>query len=124
MTRETWHRQWRRLLAVWAVLLALMLLSLGVAYLPIGAGWKAAAGLLIAGVKASIVVLVFMQLGRHHPLARLALAVALWTLLVMGVLSGVDYLTRQHDPARVQVPGRSSPAVLDQIADPAAPRTP
>ena len=53
-----------------------------------------------------------MQLARRHLLARLAVAVALWTLLVMGALSAVDYRTRRDEPARVQVPLNlpSSPA--------------
>lgn len=102
--RESWPSQWRRLVWIWVALLGLMLLSLFVAYLPIAPGWKAAAGLLIAGIKATLVVLIYMQLGRHHTLARMAVALALWTLLVMGGLSAVDYLTRRLEPAEVQQP--------------------
>ena len=109
MPRETWAATRRHLLAVWLTLVLLMFTSLGVAYLPLGEGWKAAAGLVIAGVKAGLVVLVFMQLGRRHLLARLVVAVALWTLLVMGGLSGVDYLTRSVEPAEVQLPQQLLP---------------
>ncbi|QHI97376.1 oxidase [Xylophilus rhododendri] len=110
MSRETWASQWRGLVLTWAGLIALMFISLGVAWLPVGAGWKAAAGLLIAGVKAVLVLLVFMQLGRQHVLVRVVVAVALWTLVVMGGLSAVDYLTRVVEPAAVQQPRQLAPA--------------
>jgi cytochrome c oxidase subunit IV len=102
-----WRRQLRALVLAWAALLALMLLSLGAAYLPVGAGIRAAAGLGIACVKAGIVAVVFMQLGRGHALVRVVVAVGLALLLVMGTLSAVDYATRRVQPAALQLPQRS-----------------
>lgn len=109
MSRETWASQWRGLVLTWAGLIVLMLISLGVAYLPINVGLKAAAGLLIAGIKAVLVLLIFMQLGRNHVLVRVVVGVALWTLLVMGGLSGVDYLTRRVDATPAQIPQQFPP---------------
>jgi cytochrome c oxidase subunit 4 len=106
-----WRRQLRVLLLAWVALLALMLSSLGVAYLPIGAGVKATIGLGIAGVKALIIAIVFMQLGRGHVLVRVVAAVGLAALLVMGVLSATDYATRSTEDAAVQVPRTVSPGV-------------
>ena len=54
----------RRLLLAWAALVALMLASLGSAYLPLGAG-NLVAGVVIAAVKTGIVAWVFMRLCAH-----------------------------------------------------------
>ena len=99
-----WRREVRCLLLAWAALLALMLLSLGVAYLPSPPSARLLAGLGIAGAKALIVVLVFMQLARGHALVRIVAGAALLALLAMGALSSVDYLTRPVVPAPTQIP--------------------
>ncbi|MES2184043.1 MAG: hypothetical protein V4505_05810 [Pseudomonadota bacterium] len=108
---DPWRRELRALLLAWVALLTLLFTSLGVAYLPVAPGAKALTGLAIAGVKASIIAIVFMQLGRGHVLVRVVAAVAVAALLVMGGLSAVDYLTRTPAAAPVQLPRQTHPPV-------------
>ena len=91
----------KRVLACWIALIALMLTSLGSAYLSLGV-WNVVIGLSIAVLKAALVVAVFMRLAIGPAVLRLVLgaAIAIWLLLVG--LSGVEYATRPSDPAPVQ----------------------
>ena len=97
------HRHGREILLTWGLLLALMLTSLGSAYLRLGA-LNVVAGLVIAAVKAALVLWIFMRLRSAPALIRLVAAIgfALWGVLV--ALSGVDYATRVLTPAEVQRP--------------------
>lgn len=101
---DRWRRRLRLLLVVWAALLALMLVSLGTAYLPIDAGVKAAAGIAIAVVKSLLVVFAFMHLGRGPALLRLVAGSGIAALAVMVGLSAIDFGTRRVDGAAVQPP--------------------
>jgi cytochrome c oxidase subunit 4 len=103
MNDAQFKRHTRHLALAWAALIALMLASLGSAYLALGAG-NAIAGLVIAAVKAGLVVIVFMRLGHAAPAVRLAAAAALATWLLLAGLSGVDYATRPNDAAVYQQP--------------------
>ena len=104
---ETSLRKHARILAVaWAALIALMLASLGSAYLRLGVG-NVALGLAIALVKSAIVVWLFMRLRTSSATVRIVAATALATLLLLFVLSGVDYATRSWEPAAYQVPGQA-----------------
>jgi caa(3)-type oxidase subunit IV len=87
----------------WGLLLALMLTSLGSAYLRLGV-FNMVTGLVIAAIKAALVLWLFMRLREAPALIRLvaAIGIALWGVLV--VLSGVDYATRIETPAEVQRP--------------------
>jgi len=98
----------RRVGLAWALLLALLLTSLGSAYVPLG-GFNPAIGLLIAAIKSAIVVVLFMRLGRGPALARLAAAVAVATLALLFTLSGVDFATRSSEPASMQQPQQLRP---------------
>ncbi len=79
--------------AATAGLMALLALTVGVSYLPLGAlGVALALG--IALLKATIVAIWFMQLRRAHPTVRLFAWASLgWVIMLLGgVLS--DYLSR------------------------------
>jgi cytochrome c oxidase subunit 4 len=102
-------RVFRATAAAWAALLGLMLLSLGSAYLKLGA-WNMVAGLVIAAVKAAIVAWFFMRLRTSGPLIRLAAAAGLGVLAILFGLSGVDYVTRAQTPSTVQRPQQLLPA--------------
>jgi cytochrome c oxidase subunit 4 len=106
------HRQGRTIVATWALLLALMLTSLGSAYLRLGA-FNMIAGLVIAAIKTALVLWVFMRLREAPALIRFVAGIgfAVWGVLV--VLSGVDYATRVETPAAVQRP-------LQLVPEPAA----
>jgi cytochrome c oxidase subunit IV len=98
----------KALLLAWAVLLVLMLLSLGSAYLKLGTG-NAVAGLGIAATKAAIVAWWFMQLRLASATLRIAALVGLFMLALLAMLSGVDYATRPDEPAAVQAPQQLAP---------------
>ena len=87
----------------WFALIALMLASLGSAYLPLGA-WNMVAGLAIAALKSVLVAWLFMRLREAGPLIRLVAVAGLGAWFVLLALSGVDYETRQVTPAAVQAP--------------------
>jgi cytochrome c oxidase subunit 4 len=95
--------QGREALATGAALLALMFASLGSSYLRLGA-FNVVAGLVIAAIKAALVLWLFMRLRDAPALIRFVAAVgfALWAVLV--VLTGLDYETRVQAPATVQRP--------------------
>ena len=98
-----------RMLGVsWLVLLALMLASLGSAYLRLGP-WNMVAGLAIAAIKAALVAWLFMRLREAGALIRLAAVVGLGVWLILVALSGVDYQTRSKTPADVQRPQQLLP---------------
>lgn len=98
-----------RLLAItWAALIALMLASLGSAYLKLGA-WNMVGGLVIAAIKAALVAWLFMRLRESGPLVRLVAGVGLGVWLILVVLSGVDYETRATTSAAVQRPQQLLP---------------
>ena len=62
---------WRRNGLIWAGLMILLLLTLAMAYVPMGK-LSPAVGIVIATIKAGFVVLLFMELADARPLIRLA----------------------------------------------------
>jgi cytochrome c oxidase subunit 4 len=101
---------WRLALA-WAALLALMLTSLGSAYVPLGAWGNLAVGLVIAALKAGLVAVVFMRLRRAAAATRIAAGVALATLAALVALGFLDYATRRVERAPWQLPQQLEPIV-------------
>ena len=97
------------LVKVWVALLALLALSAGSAWLPLGV-WNSVANLGIAALKALLVALFFMRLARPAMLLRFVALTALGTFALLLVLSGADYWTRnifrapwdRPPPAQVQ----------------------
>ncbi len=96
-------RQARVVGFTWLALLALMLLSLGSAYLRLGA-FNMPAGLVIAAIKAALVAWLFMRLREAGRLVRLAALAGLAIWVIQLALTGVDYETRVQTPAAVQRP--------------------
>lgn len=86
---------WRRNLLVWFALTCLLLITLGAAYLPLGPG-NLVVGLVIAIMKASLVVVLFMELFRAKALIRLAAGAGLFWLLFLFALTLSDVLARLH----------------------------
>jgi cytochrome c oxidase subunit 4 len=103
-------REARRVAAAWLALLALMALSLGSAFVALGAG-NLAVSLAIAAVKAGLVAWIFMQLKRAPPVTRIAALAGLLFLALLMALSGFDYATRHLAPAPWQVPQQVVPAL-------------
>ena len=108
--RDDFPRRALRLAVVWLALIALMLASLGSAYLRLGAG-NLIAGLLIATLKSGLVVWCFMELRRASAMSRIAAAVGLAMLLLLMELGMVDYATRRAAPAAWQPPQQVAPAL-------------
>ena len=97
------QRTARMLAVAWIALLALMLTSLGSAYLKLGP-WNMVSGLAIAAIKAAIVAWLFMRLRESGPLIRVVAAAGLGVWFILIALSGIDYQTRHVTPAEVQRP--------------------
>jgi len=91
------------LLAVWLALLALLALTLGSAYLSLGA-FNTWLNYGIAALKVALVALVFMHLRRSDTAVRCAAVIALLFLVVLAFLTFGDFLTRGEDPAPWRAP--------------------
>ena len=107
MPSPAFARSARTIASAWLALLALMLASLGSAYLKLGP-WNMVAGLAIAAVKSTIVAWLFMRLRESGALIRLVAVVGLGVWFILLALSGVDYETRHVTPAAVQRPRQLS----------------
>jgi cytochrome c oxidase subunit 4 len=91
--RSTAAMLWRRNGMIWAALMLLLMLSLVLAYVPMGL-FTPAAGVVIAFVKASLVILLFMELATSKPLIRLAALAGVFFLTAMFALTLADVLSR------------------------------
>jgi cytochrome c oxidase subunit 4 len=91
-TRSAWML-WRRNLAIWAALLMLLALTLGLAYAPLGP-LNVITALGIAAAKATLVLLLFMELRTSSSLVRLAASAGLIWLVFLFLLTLSDYVTR------------------------------
>src|ERR1700748_276599 len=107
MGSPAFARSARPIASAWLALFALMLASLGSAYLKLGP-WNMVAGLAIAAVKSTIVAWLFMRLRESGALIRLVAVVGLGVWFILLALSGVDYETRHVTPAAVQRPRQLS----------------
>jgi cytochrome c oxidase subunit 4 len=91
--RTTAWSLWRRNGLIWAALLLLLILSVVLAYVPMGL-FTPAAGILIAAAKAALVMLLFMELATSKALIRLAAAAGVVFLAALFALTLADVLTR------------------------------
>ena len=80
--------------SVFAALIALTLLTVGVSFLELGA-WHTTVGVLIGAVKATLVGLFFMHLLHSSRASWLAVLAGLFWLGILMVLTLSDYLSRQ-----------------------------
>ena len=87
----------RALLVSWLALMALAGLSLGLRFAHLG-GFGMPAALAIAGVKAVVVGLVFMELAFEKPSIRIAFAAGLLMVALMLALMIGDVVTRAAPP--------------------------
>ncbi|HEX2831234.1 MAG TPA: cytochrome C oxidase subunit IV family protein [Burkholderiales bacterium] len=96
-------KPYRRIVQVWVALLALLALTFGSAYVPMGV-WNGVANFAIAAIKAALVALFFMHLRAREPVLRLTLATALFMLAVLLALGLADYATRERFDAPWEAP--------------------
>jgi cytochrome c oxidase subunit IV len=84
---------WRTNLAVWAALMALVLLTLWLAYLPLGR-FNMPLAMLISAAKTILIAAVFMELRVAKGFVRLAAAAAFLWIAVMFILTFSDLMSR------------------------------
>lgn len=101
---------------IFIVLMLLLAATVAVAFLPLGR-LNDLIALVIAFVKASLVVLFFMHVRYSSPLTWLALAAALLCLGILLVLSMADYDTRAWIPQRFGSDPESTNAISEVKGD-------
>src|SRR5467141_3413640 len=79
---------------VFAALIALTLLTVGMSFLDLGA-WPTMGGVFIGAVKATLVGLFFMHLLHSSRASWLAVLAGLFWVLILMTLTLSDYLTRE-----------------------------
>ena len=84
---------WRRNGLIWAALMAMLVLTLVLAYIPMGRA-NTALGIAIGVAKAALVVVLFMELAKSRPLIRLAAMSGLIFVAVLFALTLADVLSR------------------------------
>jgi cytochrome c oxidase subunit IV len=88
----------RTYLLVWAALLALLALSLGSAFLPLG-GFNLAVNLILSVTQMLLLMAFFMHLRVASPLLRIFAAIGFVWLMFLFILSLADYLSRARLPS-------------------------
>jgi cytochrome c oxidase subunit 4 len=83
----------RTCVLAWVALLALLLVTLGSAYVPLGR-LNAANNLAIAAAKALLVAFFFMHLRSAHPMLRIAATAGCFWLAILIGLSLTDFAVR------------------------------
>jgi cytochrome c oxidase subunit IV len=86
-------RLWRRNGVIWAALLCLLFLRLSLAYVQMGI-FTPMAGIVIAFIKAALVVLLFMELASSKALIKLAALAGLIFVATLFALTLADVLSR------------------------------
>jgi cytochrome c oxidase subunit IV len=87
----------RALLISWAALLALLAMTVLVAYQPLG-GFNLVIALFIATAKAAIVAAVFMELRERSGVMIASAAAGFFWLGVLIWLAGTDFISRREFP--------------------------
>lgn len=88
---------WRRNGLVWLALLILLGLTFTIAHVPLGS-FNVVAGLVIAAIKVTFVVVIFMGLGRSSALVRVAAAAGVFWLAILFVLTLTDVIATRQRP--------------------------
>jgi cytochrome c oxidase subunit 4 len=79
---------------IFAVLVALTLLTVGVSFIPLAGVWHVVVGMGIALIKGSLVVLFFMHAVHSPKITWLVIGAAVVWLMILLVLTLADYMTR------------------------------
>ncbi len=93
MSPKTAWQIWKSLSTIWLALFILLTITVGSAYLPLGAA-NGAINLGVAAAKAALIALFFMNLMTSSVLVRLAAAAGVFWLIFLFVLTAADYVTR------------------------------
>jgi cytochrome c oxidase subunit 4 len=87
-----------RFAVAWLVLLALVGVTCGSAYVPIGAAAHAVLPIGVAVLQAAIIAIVYMKLGSGGRVKWIFAGIGFYWLMIMIGLSATDYLTRSGFP--------------------------
>jgi cytochrome c oxidase subunit 4 len=112
---------WLRPTAVWLALLLLLGLTVGSAYVPLGA-FNGIINYAVATAKAALVLIFFMHLDRSRALLRLTALTGLFWLLFLFSLSFGDYLTRNWNGSSTALHGAGESGAYPQTRLPLNPR--
>ena len=93
--RQSTRALWQGPAIAWLVLLVLFAGTLGLAYLPLGAG-NVAVNLLIAAVMIGVLATFLMDLRQATMLTRIVAAAGLFWVVLMFALTFSDYLSRHY----------------------------
>jgi len=96
MSDEPGFSMWRLLKVPFLALVALTVLlgsTIFLSYVPMGS-MNLVVSLLIAGIKAGIIVTIFMELPKSSAVQQLAAGVGVFCLMFLFLLGFADYLTR------------------------------
>ena len=93
----------RHLLGIWLLLVLLLAITVGTAFLDLGA-WNAPLNLAIAGLKALLIAASFMHLARAAVVLRIAAVLPIAILAILFALTHGDYASRPRLPAAWQTP--------------------
>jgi cytochrome c oxidase subunit 4 len=99
MTRT--RRPPRVLLLSWLGLLALLVSTVAIAYLPLGVG-NTVVAMIIAAIKGTLVAAIFMELRKGSPLTLTFAGAGFFWLGIMLWLALADYVTRANYPPTVK----------------------
>ena len=98
----------KSLVLVWAGLMILLAATAASSVIPLGAA-NVILNLVIAIAKTALVALFFMHLRHSIPLLRLIVFVGLFTLSLLFILSGADFITRNIERSLWQVSTLAQP---------------
>ena len=85
-------------LIIFALLVLLTVLTVGVSFLPLPGIWHYSIGLAIGACKAALVVLIFMHALRASRVTWSVIAVTGFWVLILAGLTMTDYLSRGQVP--------------------------
>jgi cytochrome c oxidase subunit IV len=97
----------RRLLGIWLLLVLLLAVTVGTAFIDLGVR-NAPLNLAIAALKALLIAASFMHLARDATVLRLAAVVPVAILAILFVLTHGDYASRPRLPAAWQPPAATA----------------
>lgn len=83
---------------IFAVLVALTFLTVGVSFIPLAGVWHVVVGMGIALVKGTLVVLFFMHAVHSPRITWIVIGAAIVWLMILLVLTLADYMTRGMIP--------------------------
>ena len=114
-------RLWLKPSIIWLALLLLLGLTVGSAYVPLGA-FNGVINYSIAAAKAALVLVFFMHLDRSRALLRLTAFTGLFWLSFMFSLAFGDYLTRSWNGSPTALHGAAEQSAYPQTRLPLDPQ--